>query len=67
MQKIMAQTKDWFTVGQAWAESHYKTLTVHATLRLNKGDQVQLMLREGVIHDGVSIPHGPYSLYIGWL
>ena len=65
--QVKTETSDWFKVGQAFGESNYQSLTVQSTLHLNKDDQIRLMLREGVIHDGRSKAHGPFTHFLGWL
>ena len=39
------------TVGNAWAQSIYDTMTISANLYLVKGDQVYLSLAEGGLYD----------------
>ena len=39
------------TVGNAWAQSIYDTMTISANLYLVKGDQVNLYLSEGGLYD----------------
>lgn len=49
--QVMTATADWSRIGQAHGAQGYQTFALQSILQLAKGDQVRLMLVEGVIHD----------------
>lgn len=54
---------DWTAIGEAFGQAPLNTFTLHSTLDLLKGDQVRLLLKEGVIfEEGAS-----YTNFVGWL
>ncbi|XP_046654273.1 uncharacterized protein LOC124345613 [Daphnia pulicaria] len=56
---------NWIKLGHAFGQKNYQTLTLQYILQLGRGDQIRLMLQDGVLHSDT--PFGPITSFSGWL
>jgi hypothetical protein len=57
--------KNWTKIGQVFGGKNYQTLTIQNILQLGRGDEIRLMLQDGVLHSDT--PFGPITSFSGWL
>jgi hypothetical protein len=49
--QVKTEATDWVKIGQALSSDSFQTFSLQANFELAEGDQIRLLLAEGVVHD----------------